>query len=128
MRRMIPEKLERYLDTLSRKEEFLSRITVVGNAGINGFGIVVDSDGLTYCTISGQVDLDGTGDGAIITVSNIPERLVSAGKYPATNDQGTAEYVNVSITNTTALVTFNEGVEDRVIYFSILLTKKEVSV
>lgn len=126
MRRMIPEKLEKYLDTLSKKEEFLSRITIVGNEGIDEYSIVIDSDGLTYCTISGNVLLEGQGDDATITVSNIPEGLKSAGTYLATNNLGTAGYIYVNISNTTAVITFNEGAEERTIYFSILLTKKEI--
>ena len=94
------------------------------NDGIVSMIANIDSDGFTYVHISGNATL-AEGDGSeYFELLNIPVGMISAGAYPATNDQGGGGSVNVSMSGTTATVSFNAGTAGRAVYFSVLLSKR----
>lgn len=128
MRRMIPQSYQDYLKALMKKEEFLSKITLEPGSDINACSFIIDSDGMTYCHISGSILLEAGSTETYLIVKGIPEGLKSAERYPGTNDQGTAGYVNVVIINNNANIQLNKGVAGREVYFSILLGKQSLGI
>lgn len=128
MRRMIPQNYQDYLKALMKKEEFLSKITLEPSVGVNGLSLIIDSDGMTYCHISGSILLETDSEDCYVVVKGIPEGLKSAENYPGTNDQGTAGYVNVVIIDNAATIQLNTGVAGREVYFSILLGKQSIGI
>lgn len=128
MRRMIAENQQEALKKLTSKEALLGLTDLGSNYGIASMGVAIDSDGYTYVIISGQAQLT-EGDGSeYFTVVNIPVDMGSAGSYLATNNNGGGGRVGVSISGTTATVTFDAGDVNRVVYFSILLSKRTLDI
>ena len=125
MRRMIPENQQEALRKLTSKEALLGLMTLGGNYGIAAMSITIDSDSLTYVHISGHAMLT-EGEDEYFELTNIPKGLNSAGTYVATNNEGGAGCVTVTVsgtTTTTATIKFNPGAVDRTVYFSVLLSK-----
>ena len=121
MRRMIPENQQEVLKKLSEKTQFLQNVTINGN--VSGYSLAIDSDGLSYFTISGMVTTE-TETEEYISITGIPNGLVSAERYPATNELGASEYVTaLKVTENTWRILFNESSEDRIIYFSVMLSQ-----
>ena len=125
---MIPENQQEALKKLTSKEALLGLMTLGAKSGISALNIAIDSDGLTYVNISVQAELT-EGDGSeYFEVLNIPEGLKSAGGYIATNDNGDGGFVEVIITGTTALFTFNAGAVYRTVYVAVLLSKRTLEI
>ena len=123
MRRMIPENQQEALKKLTSKVELLHLIKVGAHTGIDALSSVLDTDGYTYISISGNAMLT-EGDGTeMFILENIPVGMQSAGYYVATNSNGGGGSVNVTIAGTTATFRFNAGAVDRAVYFSVLLSK-----
>ena len=121
MRRMIPQNQQEVLKKLSEKKQFLQDVTITRN--VDGYDVVIDSDGISYFTISGNVTVVTSGE-EYIEITGIPNELVSSGEYPATNDLGTSGYVTASkVSDNTWTILFNAGTAGRKIYFSVMLSK-----
>ena len=124
MRRMIPQNQQEALRKLTSKEALLNSIILGADAGIDIMTITIDTDGYTYVSISGNAILT-EGDGTeMFELRNIPVGMRSAGDYVATNSNGGGGSVNVTIAGTTATFTFNAGKVNRIVYFSVLLSKQ----
>ena len=125
MRRMIPQNQQEVLKKLSEKTQFLQGVTITGN--VNGYSLAIDSDGISYFTIHGYVTTE-TEDIEQIVITGIPSGLVSADRYLATNELGTPEYVTTSkVSENIWAINFNASTEDRIIYFSVMLSKVLIS-
>ena len=122
MRRMIPENQQEAVRKLAAKEAILGLIVLSNNNGVDVSNMTVDSDGFTYLHVSGKAILEDSED-VYFDIKNIPEGLYTAGDYIATNNNGGAESVSVTVTGTTATISFNTGEAGRTVYFSILLSK-----
>ena len=121
MRRMIPQNQQEVLKKLSEKTQFLQGVTISGD--VDGGFFVFDSDGISYFTISGYVVTETTGE-EYIEITGIPDGLYAAEEYPATNDLGTSEYVSPSPRSGNVWrITFEAGTAERIIYFSVMLSK-----
>lgn len=128
MRRMIPENQQEALRKLTSKEAILSSMDITSHAGIDGMYATIDSDGYTYVSISGNAVLTD-GDGSeYFALGNIPVGMQSSADYLATNDDGGGGSVHVTISGTTATITFNAGTVGRTVYFSVLLSKKTLEI
>ncbi len=122
MRRMIPQNQQEVLKKLSEKTQFLQDAAIT-EYDVAGYSLAFDSDGISYFTISGSVVAATSGE-EYIEISGIPNGLVSADSYPATNDLGTSGYVTPSkISDNSWKITFNAGTAERKIYFSVMLSK-----
>ena len=120
MRRMIPQNQQEVLKKLSEKTQFLQGVTISGD--VSGGEFVVDSDGISYFTISGHATTATTG-AEYIEITGIPAGLSSVEEYLATNDLGTSEIVTTSIRAGNALrITFNAGTAERTVHFSVMLS------
>ena len=128
MRRMIPQNQQDALKKLTSKEALLSLIAIGNTLGIEGGSLIFDSDNETYLHISGNIALE-IGDGTeFIEIENVPSRLISAGKYPATNSEEGAEFVKVNYPDSIQYpkrikIYFTAGTSGRSVYFSVLLAK-----
>ena len=121
MRRMIPQNQQEVLKKLSEKTQFLQGVTISGD--VSGGEFVVDSDGISYFTISGHATTATTG-AEYIEITGIPDGLKSIEEYPATNDLGTLEYVSVTLrSGNVRRITFNSGTAERTVHFSVMLSK-----
>ena len=121
MRRMIPQNQQEVLKKLSEKTQFLQNVTITGI--VDGYSLVIDSDGISYFTISGNVSTATSGD-EYIEITGIPNGIIAASRYMATNDLGTSEYVEANRVSDNALrINFNAGTADRRIYFSVMLSQ-----
>ena len=126
MRRMIPQNQQEVLKKLSEKTQFLQDVTITDTENVINYSLAVDSDGISYFTISGYVAV-GTSDVAMIEIDGIPNGLESADYYPATNDLGTSGSVGTEVdSNNLWKITFNSGTAGRTIYFSVMLTQKAI--
>ena len=120
---MIPQNQQEVLKKLSEKTQFLQNVTIRDSVNVNGFAVVIDSDGISYFTISGFVTVS-TSETAQFAIRGIPTGLENAGDYPATNDVGTSGYVSVNkITDSNYVIMFNKGTAGRTIYFSVMLSQ-----
>ena len=121
MRRMIPQNQQEVLKKLSEKKQFLQDVTITGD--VTGYSFAFDSDGISYFTISGYATTASSGS-EYIEITGIPNGLVSATEYPATNDLGESEYVTpVKVSDNVWRINFNAGTADRNIYFSVMLSQ-----
>ena len=121
MRRMIPQNQQEVLKKLSEKNQLLRDVTITGD--VDAYSLVFDSDGISYFTISGNVITVTSGE-EYLEITGIPNGLVIADAYPATNDLGTSGFVTVSkISDNSWKITFNAGTAGRTIYFSVMLSK-----
>ena len=123
MRRMIPEKQQEVLKKLSEKNQFLQNVTISDIVNVDTFSLALDSDGISYFTISGSVEVN-TSDLTGFRITGIPNGLKSAGEYPATNNLSTSGYVLATkIAEDTYDIQFNGGTAGRTIYFSVMLSQ-----
>ncbi len=121
MRRMIPENQQEVLKKLSEKKQFLQDVTITGN--VNEYSVVIDSDGISYFTISGYVRPE-TSDVEYIEITGIPNGLTTASEYPATNDLGSSGYVSaIFVSDNVWRIVCNPGEAARYIYFSVMLSQ-----
>ena len=126
MRRMIPQNQQEVLKKLSEKKQFLRDVTITGN--VNSSALAIDSDGISYFTISGNVVTITSGE-EYIEITGIPNGLVHAFEYPATNDVGTSGYVTtVKVSDNVWRINFNAGTAERNIYFSVMLSQVMIGV
>ena len=122
MRRMIPQNQQEVLKKLSEKTQFLQDVAIT-EYDVGGYSLVIDSDGISYFTISGNV-IALTSDEEYIELTGIPNGLKGSNEYPATNDLGTAGYVfSVKLHDNVWRIYFNEGTAERRVYFSVMLSQ-----
>ena len=125
MRRMIPQNQQEVLKKLSEKTQFLQDVAITGN--VYGYSVAIDSDGISYFTISGTI-IPETSGSEYIEITGIPNGLTSAIQYPATNDLGTSGYVGATkVSDNVWKITISPGDSERTIYFSVMLSKVVIS-
>ena len=125
MRRMIPQNQQEVLKKLSEKKQFLQDVTITGN--VNEYYCVIDSDGISYFTISGSAYIITSGVEEI-EITGIPNGLETAFNYPATNDLGTSGHVTTSkIADNVWKIMFNSGQAGRTVYFSVMFAQATIS-
>ena len=126
MRRMIPQNQQEVLKKLSEKNQFLQDVTITGDVG--GHSLAIDSDGISYFTISGYVITAGSGN-EYIEIAGIPNGLVSVDEYPATNDLGATESIIAGKKSDNVWrIFFNPGTAERSIYFSVMLSQVVINI
>ena len=122
---MIPQNQQEVLKKLSEKNQFLQDVTITGD--VDAYILAIDSDGISYFTISGTLRTKSSGE-EYIEITGIPTGLISAEQYPATNDLGTSGYVTTSeVSDNVWRITFNAGTAERTIYFSVMLSQVVIS-
>ncbi len=125
---MIPENQQEALKKLTSKEALLKLINIGATVGIDTMSTVIDTDGYTYVSIFGFATLT-EGDGTeMFTLEDIPVGMQSTSDYVATNSNGGGGSVNVTIAGTTATFKFNAGEVGRIVYFSVLLSKRALDI
>ena len=121
MRRMIPQNQQEALKKLSEKTQFLQDVTITSD--VNEYSVAIDSDGISYFTISGYAGIGSSGEEEIV-ITGIPNGLKNAGVYQATNNVGTTGYVTANkITDNSWRIQFNAGTAGREVYFSVMLSQ-----
>ena len=104
-----------------KKTQFLQDVTITGD--VDTVSLVIDSDGISYFTISGFVIPTTSGE-TYIEITGIPNGLASASEYPATNDLGTSGYVTTTqVSDNVWKIMFNAGTAGRTVYFSVMLSQ-----